>query len=320
MAKHWGLDLVTLELIATVAEQGSISRAAKITHLALAAASHRITEFERHFDVRVFERQARGVRVTPAGQAVLNRIQLVLTGINSLSDMIKDIRNGVTDHLRLLANSSVIAEFLPQLLARFIVEHPHVQVEVEELSSTEIVRAVVERHGSIGALWSDVDTRGLASVLFGEDELVLVVPHEHPLGRRRAVQFADTLDFDYVMFEPTSPLYIWLRREASRLNATLKGRIQVRGFDAMCRMVAAGLGIGVVPRRAAAGFAKSMRIVQVDLLEPWVNRKFCIVYRNAGELAPVESEFLAFVEAEWSRRSQTRLVRGGRRAQSGRIG
>lgn len=311
MARHWGLDFLTIELIAAAAEEGSISRAARRTRLALAAASRRISDFEQRVGMRVFERQARGVRVTAAAQPLLIRIQSLLAGIGSLSGAIEDMHHGVTDHLRLLANSSVIAEFLPELLGRFTAAHPQVRVEVEELSSSEIVRAVIERRGSVGALWADVGTRGLVATPFGEDELVLVVPRQHPLARRRAVRFAETLQFDYVLFEAASPLYLWLTREAARLSSVLKGRIQVRGLDAVCRMVEAGLGIGVVPRRAAESFARSMRIVPVNLREPWVRREFCIVYRSADELAPVERNFLSFAEQEWSRRAS---LKRGRRA------
>lgn len=310
--RRLGLDLVTLELIATAAAEGSISRAAALSHLALAAASHRISEFERRLGGRVFERQARGVRITPVGQAVLSRIQLVLAGVNSLSAIVPDIRMGVTDHLRLLASSAAIAEFLPERLARFIAAHPHVQVEVEELSSTDIVRAVIERRGNIGALWGNVDTRGLIAAPLGEDELVLVVPRDHLLARRRAVRFADTLDFDYVTFEASSQFYLWLSREASRLNTVLKGRIQVRGFDALCRMAAAGLGIGIVPRRPAEDFAKSMRIAIVELREPWVRRRYSVVYRSAAELARVERTFISFIEDEWLRHQRPGNRKGSR--------
>jgi DNA-binding transcriptional LysR family regulator len=296
MAQNWPLDFVTIELIAAAAEEGSISRAAERGHLALAAASRRISDFEKRIGMRVFERKARGVRVTAIAEPLLVRVQALLAAYGSLSGAVEDIHHGVTDHLRLLANSSVIAEFLPALLASFTAEHPQVRVEVEELSSSNIVQAVLQRRGSIGALWADVGTHGLVAVPFGEDELVLVVPRRHPLARRRSVRFADTLKYDYVMFEPASPLYIWLTREAARLNTLLKGRIQVRGLDAVCRMVEAGLGIGVVPRRAAESFSKAMGIALVGLREPWARRRFCIVYRNADELAPVERKFLAFAE------------------------
>jgi DNA-binding transcriptional LysR family regulator len=309
MARHWGLDFITIELIAAAAEEGSISRAAKRTHLALAAASRRISDFEQRVGMRVFERQARGVRVVDVAQPLLNRIQSLLAGLGGLSNAVEDIQHGVTDHLRLLANSSVIAEFLPELLGRFTATHPHVRVAVEELSSSEIVQAVIERRGSIGALWADVGTRGLVATPFGEDELVLVAPRHHPLARRRVVSFAETLPFDYVMFDTASPLYLWLTREAGRLGSVLKGRIQVRGLDAVCRMVEAGLGIGVVPRRAAESFARAMRIALVRLREPWVRRQFCIVYRGVSELAPVELAFVSFVEKEWSSRARPKRRR-----------
>jgi DNA-binding transcriptional LysR family regulator len=290
------LDFVTIELIAAAAEEGSISRAARRNHLALAAASRRITEFEQRVGMRVFERQARGVRVSPVAEPLLARIQALLAAYGNLVGAVEDVHHGLTDHLRLLANSSVITEFLPALLASFTTEHPHVRIEVEELSSSDIVQAVLQRRGSIGALWADVGTRGLETVPFGQDELVIVVPRRHPLTRRRSVRYEDTLRFDYVMFDTASPLYLWLAREATRLNSLLKGRIQVRGLDAVCRMVEAGLGIGVVPRRAAESFARSMAISLVRLREPWARRQFCIVCRDAAELAPIERSFLAFAQ------------------------
>lgn len=307
MAKRWGLDFVTLELIAAAAEEGSISSAAKRTHLALAAASRRITDFERHIGVRVFERQARGVGMTPAGRPVLNRIQSLLADVNSLSGTVEDIRNGVTEHLSLLANTSVIMQFLPEVLACFVAARPHVRVEVEEMVSSDIVRAVVERRGVVGITWRDMDLRGLVSVPFGEDELTVIVPRRHALAKRRSVRFVETLAFDFVAFETGSSLYLWFRREAGRLNRALRARIQVRGFDAMCRMVEAGLGIGIAPRGATQGFTKSMAIRLIKLDEPWAYRRFSVVYRSAEELAPVERGFVSFIEDEWPR---SRLNRG----------
>ncbi|MBM3359310.1 MAG: LysR family transcriptional regulator [Betaproteobacteria bacterium] len=301
MAKqHWSLDFTTIETIVAAAEEGSISRAAKRTHLALAAASRRISEFEQRIGMKIFDRQARGVRVTKAAEPLLNHIQALLAGLGRLSGAVEDIRQGVTEHLRLLANSSVIAELLPELLSEFVAAHPHVRVEVEELSSSDIVRSVVERRASIGVLWADVGTRGLVATPVGEDELLIVAPREHPLAGRRSVRFVETLAFDYVMFETGSPMYLWLTREAGKLSAVLRGRIQVRGLDAVCRMVEAGLGIGVIPRRAAEVFSKSMRIRLISLREPWARRQFCIVYRGQAQLAPVERQFLFLAERRWS--------------------
>jgi DNA-binding transcriptional LysR family regulator len=134
------------------------------------------------------------------------------------------------------------------------------------------------------------------------------------LARRRAVRFGDTLDYDYVKFEASSQFSLWLSRQASRLNMVVKGRIQVRGFDALCRMAAAGLGIGIVPRRPAEDFSKSMRIAIIELREPWVRRRFNVVYRNRDELASVERTFLSFIEDDWLRHQRPNNLKRGKRS------
>ncbi len=288
------IDVRTLELICAAAEEGSISRAAGRLHLALAAASRRIAEFEAKSGVRLFERHARGVRPTPAGRVLLARMQLVLGGVDGLADTIEDLRNGVAEHLLLAACDAAITQFLPRVLRDFLAESPRVRVVIEERRSNDIIRAVVERQRSLGIVWGDVELRGLVVTPFARDELVLVVPRSHALARRRSVRFIEALAQDFVCLEMESPIYLWLQREASKLNRTLRARIQVSSFDALCRMVESGLGVGVVPRLAVLAFQSSMAIAVVELREPWINRNLALVHRGLDELAPIERRFVAF--------------------------
>jgi len=292
-----GFDVRTLELICAAAEAGSISRAAARMHIALAASSRRIAQFEAKAGVRVFERHARGIRLTSEGRVLLTRIQLALGGMDSLTATIEDLKSGATEHLALLACDSAITQFLPAVLRDFLAEYPGTKVTIEERRSNDIIRAVVERQRSLGIVWGDVDPRGLVTELFARDELVLVVPKGHALARRRSVRFIEALAQDFVCLEMESPIYLWLQREASRLNRTLRARIQVRSFDALCRMVESGLGVGVVPRLAALGFQPAMAIAMVELREPWIHRNLALVHRGLAELAPIERRFVAFCAA-----------------------
>ncbi len=291
------IDIRTLELIHVAAQEGSISRAAARMHIALAASSRRIAEFEAKTGVKLFERHARGIRLTPAGRVLLVRIQLVLGGMDSLAGTIADLKSGVTEHLSLVACDSAITQFLPRVLRDFLADHPKVRVAIEERRSNDIIRAVVERQRSLGIVWGDVDPRGLVTEPFARDELVLVVPKGHALARRRSVRFIEALAQDFVCLEMESPIYLWLQREASKLNRTLRTRIQVRSFDALCRMVESGLGVGVVPRLAALGFQPAMAIAMVELREPWIHRNLALVHRGLAELAPIERRFVAFCAA-----------------------
>lgn len=294
MKGKWRADFTTLDLIARAADDGSISRAAAGLHLALAAASRRIADFERRAGITIFERHARGIRLTQAGGTLLARLRLVLDGVNGLADTVEDIKSGMTEHLAILACDAAIIQFLPLILKDFVSSFPHVRVELEEMRSTEITQAVGVRRSGIGIIWSDAGSHGLVTVPFRKDELALIVPPGHPFARRRSVRFVETLPFDFVCLEMESPIYASLRREASKLNRQLRTRIQVRGFDALCRMVEAGLGIGIVPRNVAVSTATSMAVVLVELREPWVQRDICIVYRSTEELTRVEQSFVRF--------------------------
>lgn len=294
MRSKWRPDFTTLNLIALAADKGSISSAAERMHLALAAASRRIAEFERDAGITVFKRHARGITVTAAGATLVARLRHVLDGVDSLADTLEDIKSGVTEHLKILACDAAIIQFLPGILKKFVASAPHVRVELEEMRSTDIALAVAERRGGLGIIWGDVDTRGLTSEPFRHDELALIVPAGHPFARRRSVHFVETLNFDFVCLEAESPIYAALRREAAKLNRQLRARIQVRGFDALCRMVEAGLGVGIVPRNVALSIAQPMAVVMVGLREPWAARELCIVYRDAEELTRVERQFVRF--------------------------
>ncbi len=294
MAFKWRADILTLSLIASAAQEGSISRAAARGHIALAATSRRIADFEKNIGVKIFRRHARGISLTPAGGLLIERLQLVLDDIIGLDDTIEDIRSGVTEHLSIRACDAAITQFLPGVLKEFVAAFPNVRVELEEMRSSEIVRAAGDRRQGLGVVWSDVETRGLVTSDFREDELALVVPNGHPFARRKSVRFIETLPHEFVCLEDESPIYLLLRREAAKLGRIMRTRIQVRGFDTLCRMVEAGLGIGVVPLGVAKSSARSMAISALEIREPWTRRDLCLVFREEADLSSVERRFVTF--------------------------
>ena len=157
MRGKWQADLTTLALITLAADAGSISRAAARMHLALAAASRRITDFERHAGIAIFERHARGISLTAAGSTLLARLRLVL--VDSLADTIEDIKSGMTEHLAILASDTAIIQFLPGILKDFVSSFRNVRVELEEMRSTDIARAIGERRRGLGCCRADRITR-----------------------------------------------------------------------------------------------------------------------------------------------------------------
>ena len=284
------LDLVSLSLFARVARTGSISQGAELALLAVGAASKRIADLEVAFGVALFERHSRGVRLTPAGQALYRHVQRLLDDVDQMGADLSDHARGLLGVVRLWANTSAVTQFLPADLAAFARQQPGIRIELHEADSQEVVMAVIDGRAELGIFADRTPVLGLQTVVYRHDRLVLVVPAGHPLARRRRVAFAQAVDYDFVSLTQSTSLAQRLARESGLMHKPLRIRIQVRSFDAMCQMVAAGLGIAVLPLAAAQPLGQAMGLRLIELADDWVERELLLGARDLGALEkPVRS-------------------------------
>ncbi len=272
------LDPVSLRLFVAVMEEEAIARAAAREHIAPSAASRRLAELEQQLGVELFGRSNRGMRPTDAAFALLNLARGVLNELDSIAAQMRDYGAGVRGQVRVVANISAITQFLPDELQRFMARHPRVQVRLQEQISTAIAQSVAENAADVGILNEGVYGDRLQLLPYREDELVLVVPATHALARRKRMRLADALPYDVVGMHPGSAIHNQLVRAAAEAGEPLRLRMQVTSYDALCSMVAAGLGIGLIPRRSALIFrGLAMRLVALD--EPWARRRLMLCLR-----------------------------------------
>jgi len=277
-------DLVTLGLFVAVARQGSISAGARQSHLAVAAASKRISDLEAAVGAPLFFRHAAGVQLTEAGQACFHHALTILQDVERMAGVMSDYASGVRGQVRVCANTSAITQFLPDDLAQFMRLHPTIRIELEEHNSSDIVAAVMENRADVGIFADRTPCAGLVTVEYRQDELVIITPPGHPLAQNGPVHYADALEYDFVSLPQVTSLAARLLEESSRLERQFRLRIQVRSFDAMCRMVMAGLGVGVLPRIAAEPHVKSMGLSLVGLQDAWARRSLLIGMRDPAGL------------------------------------
>jgi DNA-binding transcriptional LysR family regulator len=285
-------SLKDLELFVAVAEAGSIASAAARCHTVPSAVSKRLSDLEDGFKSPLLLRGSKGVRLTPAGHALLARARGVLHQAAQLDEELHDFSSGIRGQVRVFANISAIVEFLPSALATFIARHRDIRVHLEEHVSSVIAQAVADRSADVGILSDILSAEGLTLIPFREDELVLVMLRDHPLASLKKADFLDTLDHEFVGLHSNSALTYRLLREAANAGRNLKVRIQVTSFDAVCAMVAAGLGVGIVPRAAATPYTESLGLVSVALTNAWARRKLYICIRSRQELSPAARQFV----------------------------
>lgn len=277
-------DLPDLRLVAAIADSGSLTRAAALVHLAPSSASHRLTQLETALGVPLFVRHARGLLPTAAGESLLRHARQVFAQLEQMHADLAPYASGLHSQVTMFANTNAINCFLPEDLGDFLREHPQVRISLEEQPSPAIIQAVAAGQVELGVVAAEGSLAGLETQPYRRDRLVLIVPAAHPLAGQPALAFARVLAEPFVCLHAGSAIHTFMMNHAARLGSRLDVRIQVRSFNAVCRMVAAGVGIGMVPRSAVP--QASPGVATVEITDDWAPRDLQLCVRSRSSLSP----------------------------------
>jgi DNA-binding transcriptional LysR family regulator len=273
-------DLIDLQLFIAVADARSITHGAERAHLALASASARIKGLEAGLGVALLKRGRRGIELTPAGESLLDHARIIIHNVDAMRGDLLAFSRGMKATVRLLANTAGLSEYLPKALAVFLAEHPDVSIDVEERESADIAHAIAAGAADLGLASEYALPDNIERIPFSEDRLVIVTSRHEELAKRRQVDFREVIDRDFIGLTASSALHAHIAGHAARLGARLRFRARLNNFDSIGQMVAAGIGIAVMPEVAAKRCARSMQIGRVRIRDPWANRKLAICARS----------------------------------------
>jgi DNA-binding transcriptional LysR family regulator len=286
------LDLTTLNLVLAIEQTGSITAGAEREHLALAAASKRLSDLESRLGVQLFERRARGVEPTEACRALVRHIRSLHASLHALESEVGEFARGIKGHLRIAANSGSIAECLPADLAAFSQAHPQIRISLEDMTSAEVQAAVADGRADVGVFTTPLLDNRLQHWVYRPARLAVLVPAGHALAERGRVSFSDLLDFDLIGLHAGASAQELMREQALARGRTLNARLAVRGFDAIAQLVEAGLGVAVLPEAPAERFSRvfAVRLLQLD--ESWAAREYCLGVLRQERLPTVVQRFV----------------------------
>jgi len=279
-------DFTDLNLFRHIVEAGSITHGAERANLALAAASTRIRKMELAFGAELLVRGRQGVTPTQAGRTLLQHARAILAQTEKMNEDLSPYARGLAGQVRVLSNTNALTEFLPESLSSFLTAYPDISVDLEERLSDEIVGLIAEGSGDIGIVAGTVDHGSLHTFPFRSDRFVLVVSRSHPLASRASIGFAEVLDYDMVGLDRASAIQRFLADKASRIGLPLRLRVQLRSFDAICRLVECNVGVGIVPETTVERSARNMAITAVRLTDSWALRELTICVRDETTLPP----------------------------------
>ena len=281
------LDLTTLRLFVSVCETGNIARAGEQASIVGSAISKRLAQLEQQLGTPLLTRKRHGVVPTAAGQTLLEHARGLLDGQARIERDMQAYAAGGRGQVRILASVSAMTESLADDVATFQRQPAHrsIRVDLEERVSPDIVRGVREGLASLGVCWDATEHAGLHARPYRRDTLCVAVPEGHALARRKGVRFEQTLDYEHVSLPVNSAVQLMLQRHAAQIGRTVNHRVVVTNFEAALRVVRAGLAVSLVPREvvATAG-ANGLRLLPLN--EPWAERRFIVIHRDAAALSP----------------------------------
>lgn len=273
------IDETDLELFRHIAEAGSITHGAARSNMALTAASARVRSMEARLGVALLERKRHGAILSPAGRVLLTHARQLLTQADRLREDLALFQGGVAGQVRLFANTNSFASYLPTALAPFLLAHPNIDIRIAERPSELIIGLVADGTAEIGIVAAETDLAGLTGELVAQDRYVVATPKRHALARRQQIDFASTLSFDFV----AGPSHGLFETKAMRLGKQIRTRVRMRDDAQVCELVAAGVGLGIVPLSVVQSVQTRDRLAHVDLSEPWATRRMhaCVLDRQA---------------------------------------
>lgn len=282
-------DLTTLELFLSTVEQGSIAGAAQAKSIVPSAVSRRISDLEYRLGTALLYRLPKGVEPTEAGHTLVRHARNLLRLTDRMEAEMSEFAEGVRGHVRIVANTSAITQFLPEDLSAFKTENPEIRIALREETSERAVHDVSEGLADIAIFSEVVDAGELEIFPYRQDQLVVVAPKGHLLAGRKKLKFADTLAHPHVGLQPGSSLLGHLEQMADEAGQAIDFAVQVTSFDGVRRMVENGLGIAILP---VGSLADKNELEIIPLVDPWAHRTLLAGVREANALPRVVRKLL----------------------------
>jgi DNA-binding transcriptional LysR family regulator len=285
-------DFVDIRLFINIAAKKNLSQGAEHSYMSPPAASIRIRNIEEKLGTRLLHRTSQGVSLTPAGEAFVKHGRLVLQQLEYLRNDLQDVLSNPRQQLRICAGATAITEFLPPVLSTWLAGGPNVSVELVEQSGGEIVRTVREGGADLGIVEGSQAMDGVESLPYRKERMVLVTSAEHPLGGRRRVAFTETLNSDYIALSSGVPA-----PDPSQ-GAGLNVRARVASFEVMCRLVASGIGIAILPETAARRHALHNALRVISLTDEWSEGMLRVCMRSLDSLPSFARRLVDLLSAD----------------------
>ena len=259
------MHAAVLRYFEAVAEEGSIRRASERLHISPSAVDRQILKLEDYLGTPLFERRPNGMRLTEAGQLVLNHARTTLHDFARLRGDIDDLRGVVSGEVTIATLDSLTVHFLPEAVARFVAAHPAVQIRVVALDPVEAMHSVAQGNADLGLTFSPARRRGISLLADVPSPMCAIVPPDHELAARKSVTLDECGGCRLMYQDHSASMQPFFGNEMEAFKSAHKPVAISNTLAVLKRLLLRGVGIAFYTR---LGFAEELadgRLVAVPL-------------------------------------------------------
>jgi DNA-binding transcriptional LysR family regulator len=254
------MDLRQLEIIRAIADTGSFTAAGEKLHVSQSAISRQILLLEDELGEPVFHRIGRRIRITPAGESLLQLSHRVFQDLQDTVSLISDKRESLRGTIRLVGGMTVCLYVFPVLLSEVRKVHPHLDMKVTVGSAERSIAMLRSGAGDLGLLTLPVEASDLVSVPVLREELLLVTYPTHPLAKKKTISPSDLDKQPFVLFETGSITRRLVEEFFARERIAPDIIMETENVEIIKAMVRSGLGISIIPWQAAVDDVRTKQL------------------------------------------------------------
>lgn len=299
------MELRQLRYLIALAEERHFTRAAEREHIAQPALSQQIRRLEQELGLTLVERTTRRVSLTAAGELLLARARRVIAEVGAADAELQALRGVHTGHVTVGTMHTMGPIDVSLALAVFHERHPGVELTVREQSSEELAEMlrVDELDLAFLSVTERVESHGLGLHQLVSEELMAILPLDHPLAGRRRIRMAELASEEFIAFRIGARLRELLG-QAGRL-AGFEPRVTLESNESqrIRRLVARGMGVAILPRSDVE--TSGAEVAVATLIEPVLRRDITLAWREGRRHAPAAAEFLELARTTFSETAQS---------------
>jgi DNA-binding transcriptional LysR family regulator len=290
------MEIAQLQVFLAVAREGGFSRAAEKLYRTQSAVSQAIRKLEAEIGEPLFDRSTRDGHLTDAGQVLREYAERLLNLRENAREALAELRELQKGKLVVGANEFT-ALYLLRVLAEFQRLHPAIRIVVQRSLGSQIPDDVRRHNCEFGVLSYDPQDPELASVVVYSDELIFVVPPQHPLAREPQVSIRQLGAESFIAHIVSSPYREKVLQEFEKHKTPLHMGVELPTLQAIKRFVAMGNGVAFLPEISVEDEIARGELVRIPVQELRVHRKLRLIYRKSAALSHAGRAFLKVAES-----------------------